>query len=118
MIATARKSSGRRQAGAEIEAHQGSTLRDPGNKMRDTPCRCPSWLRYFLQVIGLIDAEADSCIYVPITQAGKVGVCAGRRSEDNLLRGGDVLGPKLPRYPLNIIGAITIPIGLLVAERI
>ena len=36
MIATARRFSGGRQAGAEIEAHQGSTLRDPGNKMRDT----------------------------------------------------------------------------------
>jgi hypothetical protein len=41
MIATARRFSGGRQAGAEIEAHQGSTLRDLG-KMRDTPCRCPS----------------------------------------------------------------------------
>jgi hypothetical protein len=29
----------------------------------------------------------------------------------------DVLGPKLPHDPLNIIGAIADPIGLLVAER-
>jgi hypothetical protein len=42
MIATALRFSGGRQAGAEIEAHQGSRLRDLGNKMRDTPCRCPS----------------------------------------------------------------------------
>jgi hypothetical protein len=51
MIVTARRFSGGKKAGAEIEAHQGSPLRDLANKMRDTLCRCPS-PRAFLPRLG------------------------------------------------------------------